>query len=153
MIGHKQIVISIIIVLACSINYCVTEDRLRDERRELPREYNFKFIGYDENIVDPESDKRAFYKIYIDKLESGRTTIGLESQMKTFQSTISYNRHLLVVEKWILDLKKMKYVKLNNIDQPKPNYLYFNLPPDRVAVITLKNDIETRRASFEIELQ
>ena len=153
MIGHKQIVISIIILLACSINYCVTEDRLSDERREHPREYNFKFIGYDENIVDPESDKRAFYKIYIDKLESGRTTIGLESQMKTFQSTLSYNRHLLVVEKWILDLKKMKYVKLNNIDQPKPNYLYFNLPPDGVAVITLKNDIETRRASFDIELQ
>ncbi len=153
MIRHKHIIISLMILLLSSMNYCVTDSTLRDETRRFPREYNFKFIGYDENIVHPESDKRAFYKIYIDKLEAGRTTIGLESQMKTFNSTISNNRHLLVVEKWVLDEKKMKYVKLNNIDQPKPNYVYFNLPTDSVTVITLKYDILTRRASFDIELQ
>lgn len=148
MIRQKHIIVSLIVLLSSSMLYCVT-----DETRKFSREYNFKFVGYDENIENPESDRRAFYKIYIDKLETGRTTIGLESQMKTFSSTISSNRHLLVVEKWVLDEKKMKYVKLNNIDQPKPNYLYFNLPSDSVAVITLKNDTATRRAFFDIELQ
>lgn len=153
MIRKQHIVVSLIILLSLAMLYCVTDTALRDETRKLSREYNFKFIGYDENIENPESDRRAFYKIYIDKLETGRTTIGLESQMKTFSSTISNNRHLLVVEKWVLDEKKMKYVKLNNIDQPKPNFLYFNLPYDSVAVITLKNDTVERRAFFDIELQ
>jgi hypothetical protein len=115
-----------------------------------PKEFNFKFVGYDVNIDDPSWDRRSYYKIYIDKIDAGRTTIGLESQKKTFESKISSNRHLLVVEKWVLDEKKGQYIKLNNIEQPKPGYLYFELPDDKAAVITLKNDPLNNKSEFEL---
>ena len=120
------------------------------ETHSAPREYNFKFIGYDINIDDPAWDRRSYYRIYLDKIDAGRTTIGLESQKKTFESNISSNRHLLVVEKWALDEKKGQYVKLNNIEQPKPNFIYFNLPENKAAVITLKNDPFTNKTDFEV---
>jgi hypothetical protein len=117
------------------------------------KDYNFKFIGFDINIDDPAWDRRSYYKIYIDKVETGRTTIGLESQKKVFESKISSNnRHLLIVEKWALDEKKGQYVKLNNIEQPKPDFVYFDLPADKVAIITLKNDPFKNKSEFEVEL-
>ena len=120
------------------------------ETYTVTREYNFKFIGYDINIDDPAWDRRSYYRIYLDKIDAGRTTIGLESQKKTFESKISSNRHLVEVEKWALDEKKGQYIKLNNIEQPKPNYIYFNLPENKAAVITLKNDPFTNKTEFEV---
>lgn len=117
------------------------------------KEYNFKFIGYDINIDDPALDRRTYYKIYIDKIDAGRTTIGLESQKKTFEYKIASNRHLLMVEKWVLDEKKGQYVKLNNIEQPKPGYTYFELPDGKVAVIVLKNDPSGNKAEFKVEFE
>jgi hypothetical protein len=118
-----------------------------------PKEYNFKFVGYDINIDDPSFDRRSYYKIFIDKIDAGRTTIGLESQKKIFESKISSNRHLLVVEKWVLDEKKGQYVKLNNIEQPKPGYLYFELHDDKAAVINLKNDPLNNKSEFQLEFE
>ncbi len=117
-----------------------------------PKEFNFKFIGYDINIDDPSWDRRSYYKIFIDKVDAGRTTIGLESQRKTFESKISSNRHLLIVEKWVLDEKKGQYIKLNNIEQPKPGYIYFDLPEDKAVVISLKNDPLNNKSEFQVEL-
>jgi hypothetical protein len=116
-----------------------------------PKEFNFKFIGYDINIDDPSWDRRSYYKIFIDKIEAGRTTIGLESQKKTFESKIPSNRHLLIVEKWVLDEKKGQYVKLNNIEQPKPGYIYFELPDDKAVLINLKNDPLNNKSEFQLE--
>ena len=118
-----------------------------------PREYNFRFVGYDVNIDDPSWDRRSYYKIFIDKVDAGRTTIGLESQKKTFESRLPSNRHLLVVEKWVLDEKKGQYVKLNNIEQPKPGYLYFELPDDKTAVITLENDPLNNKSNFNLDFE
>jgi hypothetical protein len=119
-----------------------------------PREYNFKFVGFDVNIDDPSWDRRSYYRIFIDKIDAGRTTIGLESQKKTFEAKIAgNNRHLLVVEKWVLDEKKGQYVKLNNIEQPKPGYLYFELPDDKAAVIKLKNDPLNNKSEFLLEFE
>ncbi|MDY6935743.1 MAG: hypothetical protein SVZ03_16180 [Spirochaetota bacterium] len=135
--------------------FCVEERKtVKDIRvyRE-PKGYNIKFIGYDININNPERDRRAYYKVYIDKLEVGRTTIGLESQLKTFEYKIQSNRHLLMVEKYALDEKRGKYIKLNNIEQPKPNFIYFNLPLDKVVVITLINDIIYNKSSFGIDVE
>ncbi len=133
---------------------CQTGPLMPEEGRfRQPDTYNFKFIGYDINISDPENDRRSYYRVYIDKIEVGRTTIGLESQDKFFEIKIQPNRHLLVVEKWVLDEKSEKYVKLNNILQPRPNFVYFGLPEKRIAVITLKNDAPQNRASFEIDYE
>jgi hypothetical protein len=118
-----------------------------------PKEYNFKFTGYDINIDNPDLDRRSYYRIIIDKIEAGRTTIGLESQKKTFEAKITSNRHLLAVEKWALDEKKGQYVKLNNIEQPKPAHTYFELPDDKTAVIKLVNDPQKNQSEFQVELE
>lgn len=133
---------------------CVQDDKnIRTIKKNIEtRSYNFKFIGSDINIDNPERDRRSYYKIYIDKLEAGRTTIGLESQRKTFECKIQSNRHLLMVQKWVLDERKGKYYKLNNIDQPKPNYIYFNQSEDKIVVITLENDILKKRSKFEVDI-
>jgi hypothetical protein len=44
--------------------------------------YNFSLIIYDNDIDNPENDRRTYYEVSIDKSEAGRTTIGLESQKK-----------------------------------------------------------------------
>ncbi|HSV98244.1 MAG TPA: hypothetical protein VLM75_15075 [Spirochaetota bacterium] len=148
----------IIALLAATVLFpllsCQTGPLMPDDGRfKQPDTYNFKFIGYDTNITNPENDRRSYYRIYINKIEIGRTTIGLESQDKSFESRIQPNRHLLVVEKWALDEKSEKYVKLNNIHQPRPNFVYFGLPEKRIVVITLKNDILRNRTSFEIDYE
>jgi hypothetical protein len=103
-----------------------------------PERYNFRFIGFDTEINDPENDRRSYYKVYIDKADEGRTTTGLESQEKIYESTLTPNRHLVTVEKWVLEQKSGRYVKLNNIEQPKPGFIYFDLPENRIVVIKLK---------------
>lgn len=104
-------------------------------RYRTPEKYNFRFIGYDDGIDNPENDRRSYYRIYIDKAEEGRTTIGLESQEKVFETTLAPNRHLVTIEKWVLDQKSGRYIKLNNIEQPKPNYIYFDLPENRIVIV------------------
>ena len=115
-----------------------------------PDTYNVKFIVYDEEITNPDNDRRSYYRIFIDKIEEGRTTTGLESQEKVFETYLEPNRHLIMVEKWVLDKRDGKYIKLNNIDQPKPNFTYFTVPDDRIVVITMitQNDTST---SFSVE--
>lgn len=147
----RTVLASLIISMFVS---CATRPLLPEEGRyRQPENYNFKFIGYDANINNPENDRRSYYRIFIDKIEVGRTTIGLESQDKYFEAKIQANRHLLVVEKWVLDEKSEKYVKLNNIHQPRPNFIYFGLPEKRIVVVTLKNDALKGRASFEIDYE
>jgi hypothetical protein len=114
-----------------------------------PGAYNMRFIGLDREIDDPANDRRAYYKIFIDKAEEGRTTTGLESQEKTCESTLLPNRHLITVEKWVLEQKTGRYIKLNNIEQPKPNFVYFDLPPERVVIIEMKT-LRDGTADFSI---
>ncbi len=83
---------------------------------------NFRFVAYDTGITHPDDDKRCYYKVFIDKIDAGRTTIGLESQKKYFEAKLSPNTHVIVVEKWVLDEREGEYKKLNNILQHKPNY-------------------------------
>ena len=90
-------------------------------------QYNFRFTGYNAVIDNPDNDRRCFYRLLIDKIRSERTTTGLESQKKIFKGNLEYGKHLLSIEKWVLDERKKIYIKLNNIDQPGPNYIYFEI--------------------------
>jgi len=103
-----------------------------------PDKYNFKLIVFRNNLQDPSQDKRCYYKVYIDKEYIGRTTIALDSQKKFFTKKISDVRHLLVIEKWELDPVAKKYVKLNNVQQPKPSFHYFTTHKKRIVVITMQ---------------
>lgn len=124
---------------------------IEPEPENTEKNYNFKFTGFDINIDDPKMDKRSYYKVYIDKIDIGRTTIGLESQQKYFEEKLPANRHLLIVEKWALDEKKGKYIKLNNIDQPKPDFIYFDLEEGKTVNIIMKYDPVANAAEYSIE--
>lgn len=120
---------------------CLRQDRssVGPIHYRMPAEYNLKLVVFNDNISSPENDRRTYYRVFIDKIEEGRTTTGLESQQKFFHASINRNRHLLVLEKWVLDEREGRYTKLNNIEQPKPNFFYFVIPEDRVVVITVRS--------------
>jgi len=102
-------------------------------------ENNFSISIYDSDIDNPEIDRRCYYIIFIDKIESGRTTIGLESQEKFFETLLTPNRHLIKVEKWLLNENLGRYYKLNNIDQPKPDFIYITIDNDKIVKLKLKS--------------
>ena len=102
-------------------------------------EFNLYISIYDSDIDTPENDRRCYYMVYINKLDSGRTTTGLESQKKQFETVLPVNRHLIKVEKWILNENLGRYVKMNNIDQPKPDFIYINIEEDKVVRVNLKS--------------
>jgi hypothetical protein len=117
-----------------------------------PDKFNFRFHGSDAEIDNPENDRRSYYKIFIDKAEEGRTTTGLESQGKTYEASLSSNRHLIMVEKWVLDQKTSRYIKLNNIEQPKPNFFYFDLPENRIVNVEMKT-LKDGQTEFKADLE
>lgn len=141
----------IISLLGCGTTGHIDRDNSRDIYQK-PGAYNLRFIGSDAYINDPEVDRRSYYKVYIDKTDEGRTTTGLESQEKVFESSLSPNRHLITVEKWVLEHKSGRYVKLNNIDQPKPNFIYFTLPEGRIVIIRLKS-VNSGSAEFQVDFE
>jgi len=114
---------------------------------------NFRFIAYDTGITNPDDDKRCYYKIFIDKIDAGRTTIGLESQKKYFEAKLSSNMHLIVVEKWVLDEREGEYKKVNNILQPKPNFFYFETKASSLTELIMINDKMVNKAQFAITIQ
>ena len=114
---------------------------------------NFRIIAYDTEIANPDDDKRCYYKVFIDKIDAGRTTIGLESQKKYFEAKLSPNTHLIVIEKWVLDEREGEYKKVNNILQPKPNFYYFETRSNAVTEVTIVNDKKTNRAQYSVTMQ
>ncbi len=110
---------------------------------------NFSITIFDADIDNPENDRRCYYIVYIDKIEAGRTTTGLESQHKSFETTISPNRHLVKVEKWILNENQGRYVKMNNIDQPKPDFVYVNIELNKNVKVKISSS-KTGIATFSM---
>ncbi len=100
---------------------------------------NFRITIVDTDITNPEKDRRCFYWIYIDKQKAGRTTVGLESQNKVFESNLEPNNHLVRIEKWILEDEQKRYVKLNNIEQPKPDFIYVTVEKNKASYILVKS--------------
>ena len=140
---------ALLLVTGCSTGGGKKETGLRCKK---PGAYNLRFIGLDREIDDPANDRRAYYKIFIDKAEEGRTTTGLESQEKTCETLLQPNRHLITVEKWVLDQKSGRYIKLNNIEQPKPNFVYFDLPEDRIVIIEMTSGRDGK-ADFSVSCE
>lgn len=114
---------------------------------------NFRFIAYDIGITNPDDDKRSYYKVFINKIDAGRTTIGLESQKKYFEGKLSENTHLIVIEKWVLDEREGEYRKANNILQPKPNFFYFETRASSATELIMVNNKATREAQFNVDMR
>lgn len=112
----------------------------KDIIKILPEQkYNFSLTLYDNDIDNPENDRRAYYEVSIDKAESGRTTIGLESQKKVFEAKLTPDRHLIKVEKWVLDESQGRYIKLNNLYQPKPDFIYINIEEGKKSLVNVES--------------
>jgi len=139
------------ILLGIVLSSCATATAPRESAFREPGNYNFRFRAYTVNIGDPSGDRRCYYRVFIDRVEAGRTSTGLESQYVSFEANLETNRHLLQVEKWVLDTRAGRYVKLNNIDQPRPNFVYFEVPSGRVVAVTLVTDSGAGRSMFGVE--
>lgn len=100
---------------------------------------NFKLTAYDTDIEDPANDRRCYYRVYINKIDSGRTTTGLESQEKYYEAKLTPNRHLVKLEKWVLNDKEGRYVKVNNIEQPKPDFIYITIAENKTTTVTMRS--------------
>ena len=138
------------IIIGLIIFGCGTADK--GNIKNYKGQNNFFISVYDSDIDNPENDKRCYYMIYIDKIESGRTTTGLESQEKYFDTLLVPNRHLVKVEKWILNESLGRYVKMNNIDQPKPDFIYINIDEDKIVKVKLKSS-KSGIASFSMTVE
>lgn len=92
--------------------------------------------------------QQIYYRIFIDQADAGRTTIGGSGDEKVFESRIEPNAHTVQVEKYILDEHKGRYVKVKNIDQPKPDSFDFTVMPDRILIIRLKDNGPDAQAEF-----
>ncbi len=101
--------------------------------------FNFIIIATDTEIDHPDRDRMSFYVVYIDKVESGRTTTGLESQDKYYEANLTENKHLVTLEKWVLDKNRGRYVKLNNIEQPKPGFIYIIIVKGKQTRVKMKS--------------
>ena len=130
-----------LICISCSgSNNLVRE--IEPTHQKYKDEFNLEIVCVVDGIADPSQDRRSFYKIYINKNESGRTTTGLESQRKFLKMRLEPNRHLLKIEKWVLDPEMKTYRKLNNIEQPRPAYVYFDLPEGKYMIITAISKVD-----------
>jgi hypothetical protein len=118
-----------------------------------PDQYNIRITVKDNSIVNPDSDRRCYYRVFVDKVEIGRTTTGLESQDKTLEVKLDPNKHLVQVEKFVLDEKKGKYEKLNNIEQPRPDYIYVDLPEDKIMNLLLEHNSLSQKSDYRIDFE
>jgi hypothetical protein len=135
---------------------CGTMEEIKEadkkERFKRPVTYNFRLITLGTEINSVNENRRSYYRVFIDKKEEGRTTTGFESQDRVFDAKLQPGRHFLEIEKWVLDVRTNGYVKLNNIDQPKPNFFYFESNDDRIVLVKLI-DNRYERAFFTIEFE
>ncbi|MDA3900852.1 MAG: hypothetical protein PF637_10075 [Spirochaetes bacterium] len=147
----RKILLGVLILLAVSCKTApVKEPSIVTEDSVVAGTGIVEIVVRDLGISDPANDKRSYYRIFIDKVEVGRTEIGLESQLKKFATTTEPNSHLLRIEKYVLDDKSDRYVKVNNIDQPRPNFIYFDNSDKKDIRIDIVHTVDTHHAEYRI---
>ena len=124
-------------------------DSLFEPAYKKPEEFNIRLIV----SGSMNSPQKIYYRVSIDDEDAGRTTIGTDAEEKVFESTASPAKHVLLVEKFILDQAKDRYVRVKNIDQPKPDSLEFDLPADRILVIRLVDNGGDAPAEYRTEFE
>jgi len=150
---HLQNLFIVIILIFIGCGTTGKKDDVKDDIKDdiKPKsENNFYISIYDSDVVGNNDNRRCYYTIYINKVESGRTTTGLESQEKVFEATLTPDKHLIKVEKWVLNENLGRYVKVNNIDQPKPDFIYVDIKKNDTVRVKLKSS-KTGVASYSLE--
>lgn len=87
------------------------------------------------------SDDMLFYKVYVDGAYSGRSTTGPAQQSRRCGLKIADNEyHIIRLERWELHAGQEKYLRANNIKQPRPLKIF--MPSNRLLklVVTRERD-------------
>ena len=104
----------------------------------LPDKYNLLVQAID--LAGPggaPSEEVIFYKVYVNGSESGRTETGQAGLPGEFKDMFEANRYYLIkLVRWKLRSAKKRYVRANNIQQPKPIRLF--IPKGRVVKLELR---------------
>ena len=100
-----------------------------------------------------ETGQQIYYRIFIDQTDAGRTTIAGSEEEKVFESKVIPGIHTIHVEKYILDEHKGRYVKVKNIDQPKPDAFDFTVEQDRIVILHLKDNGSDEQAEFTADYE
>lgn len=88
------------------------------------------------DIPTGEKALRVFYKIYCNGQDYGRTEPVLAINQSVIQLNLAAGQyHEIVIERWRLDETENKYVRDNNIRQPKPVTIF--VYPGRIIEIRL----------------
>ncbi len=112
--------------------------------------FNFEISITDESIPDKENDssRLAFYKIYIDGTENGRTESGYAGIEKIFRENLIINSyHSVKIELWELNSGKNKYERANNVRQPSSLKVF--IPTGRKIRLKVQFDGTSYKSSIE----
>ena len=105
---------------------------------------NVQYVSSDNHTVEialydmPSEEKagRVFYKIICDGVDYTRTEPGLSINSTAIDLNLTACQyHEIIIERWRLDETENKYIRDNNIRQPKPLTIY--VYPGRVVVFTM----------------
>ncbi len=112
--------------------------------------FNFEISITDESIPDKDNDssRLAFYKIFIDGTESGRTESGYIGIEKNFRENLLNNAyHTVKIELWELNSGKNKYERANNVRQPSSLKLF--IPNGRKIRLKVQFDGTSYKSTLE----
>jgi hypothetical protein len=105
---------------------------------------NVQYVSSEDHTVEialydmPSEEKagRVFYKIMCDGVDYTRTEPGLSINSTAIDLNLTACQyHEIIIERWRLDETENKYIRDNNIRQPKPLTIY--VYPGRVIVFTM----------------
>jgi len=107
-----------------------------------------RFI-FDAEINNVQNDVEAYAEVYLDKKNIGITEQKLLSQEKNFEFETTYEKHLLQIVVFLQDQAKKKWVRLKNIDQPRPIYFAPNISYENLYIkLTYYPDREDKKYRF-----
>ena len=112
--------------------------------------FNFEISITDESTPDKDNEtaRLAFYKIYINGTENGRTESGYAGIEKIFRENLSINTyHTIKIELWELNSGKNKYERANNVRQPSSLKVF--IPTGRKIRLKVQFDGTSYKSALE----
>jgi hypothetical protein len=85
------------------------------------------------------SEEMLFYKVFVNGAYAGRTTTGPAQQARRCSLKIADNEyHVIKMERWELHAGQEKYLRANNIKQPRPMRIY--MPSNRLLKLAVTRE-------------
>ncbi len=157
-------ILSLIIFFSCSskeqtinsqnIKDTDKTDLIQDTNYKKPYDYNFIFNVIHDQSNSSERSEKMFFRLFIDNIEIGRTETGRISESVSFRGMIPTERNQeLRIVMYLLDSMKGRYVKVRNIEQPKPDRFMFSIPADRIMIVNLSISGPSGETTFTTDFE